>query len=88
MVERDDSLDKAWETTNEAKDRNKADRFDWKPILGMSVTNYVRKYKHLYVYDIYDQILREHPDLSDEQRRRLKINVSASYTYVVGARGL
>lgn len=84
--EQQDSLDKAWDTVDEAKDRNTSERFDWKPILGMSVTNYVRKFKTMGVYDIYEQILKEHPDLSDEQKRRLKINVSASYTYVVGAR--
>jgi hypothetical protein len=85
-MDNNDSLDKAWEDVDEAKDRNTKERFDWKPVLGMSVTNYVRKNKMLYVYDIYEQILREHPELSDEQKRRLKINVSASYTYVVGAR--
>jgi hypothetical protein len=82
-----DSLDKAWDTVDDAKDRNTSDRFDWKLILGMSVTSYVEKYIDMDVYDIYEQILKEHPDLSLEQKRRLKINVSASYTYKKPHRG-
>jgi urate oxidase len=39
------------------------------------------------VYDIYAQILREHPTLTDDMKRKLKINVSASYTYKKPNRG-
>jgi hypothetical protein len=80
--EKQGSLDKAWEVVNDAKARRKGEHYDWVSILGMSVTNYVRKYKSMDVFDIYFQILDEHLDLTDDMKDKLKIDVSASYTYV------
>ena len=69
-----------WDLVEEQKEINTRDRFDWRSVLGMSLTRAVAKLKAtgLSADDTYLEICKTF-NLSEELKRRLKIGVAARY---------
>ena len=67
-----------WNLVKEQMTLNKKDRFDWKKIIGMSLTRAVAKLKeqNLTPEQIYEELSITFK-LSDELKRRLKIGIAA-----------
>ena len=70
-----------WGVVENAMQHNTRDRFNWKLYLGMSLTRAVAKlrYEGLTAEQTYYELLKTHPELNEELRRRLKIGVCARF---------
>jgi len=75
------SLNNAWEVVNEAKGLNSKERFDWKRLIGSSITNLVYANPDSSPLVLFEKIRSSFP-LTEEQERRLLINLNSSYTYL------
>lgn len=70
-----------WEVVQEAISKNRQPRMHWQSILKMSLTRAVARFKAagMTAEQTIKAIEFEHPDLTDEARRRLKIGVCARF---------
>lgn len=80
-MQTEENLNKTWEFINEQIERNKTSRINWKPIFKMSLTRVCAKFKAagLSSEQTFDAICFEHPEFSEEMKRRLKIGVFARF---------
>lgn len=69
----------SWDVVEEQMEKNKMPRINWKALLGMSLTRAVARFKAAGLDGdlIYKTLIFEHPELTDEMKRRLKIGVAA-----------
>lgn len=70
-----------WNIIEEQKKLNKQPRINWKAILGMSLTRAIARFKAagLSTDLTYKTICYEHPELTDEMKRKLKIGIAARF---------
>ena len=70
-----------WELVEEQIKKNSYPRINWKPLLNMSLTRAIAKFKAagLNAEQAYKILVFEHPDWSDEVKRRLKIGIAARF---------
>ncbi len=70
-----------WDIVEEQKKLNNRPRINWKAILGMSLTRAIARFKAagLNADMTYKTICLEHPELSEEMIRKLRIGVAARY---------
>ena len=74
-------IENHWEEIDKQIERNTQERINWKKYLNMSLTKAVAKYRAAGCdADItYNSIINEHPELTTEEKRRLKIGVCARF---------
>jgi len=70
-----------WGVVENAIQQNTKQRFNWKLYLGMSLTQAIAKLKFegLTAEQSYHELIKTHPDLNEELKRRLKIGVCARF---------
>lgn len=70
-----------WQHVEEQIARNKQPRFNWKAVLGMSLTRKIARYKAagMTVEQTIKAINEDVPGLTEEAQRRLKIGVCARF---------
>lgn len=70
-----------WQVVEEQIERNQQPRINWKPLLGMSLTKAVARFRAagLTAKQTLDALYFEHPELTEEAKRRLKIGVCARF---------
>ena len=78
-IKEHDANESEWSRVEAEIQRNTQDRIDWKPILRMSLTKAVAllKLEGLDGNTIYEELCKTHPELSDEQKRRMRIGIAA-----------
>ena len=70
-----------WELVEQQIKRNTKPRINWKALIGMSLTRAIARFKAagLNAEQTYNSLVFEHPDWSDEIKRRLQIGVAARF---------
>lgn len=80
-MEKQKDLNGCWARIRKEIKQSSTDRLSWTKILGMSLNRKVAILKGLNWNsdEVYASIVREHPSLPNEAKRRLKIGVAARY---------
>lgn len=70
-----------WNVVEKEIQRNTIKRFNWKLYLGHSLTSCIAKLREqgLDAEETYHELIKTHPDLNEELKRRLKIGVCARF---------
>lgn len=75
-----ESLD-SWSVVEEQIKKNSYPRINWRAIFGMSLTRVVARFRACGLSPdlTFETLCFEHPEFSDEMKRRLKIGVCARF---------
>lgn len=70
-----------WDFVKKQIDKNTYPRINWRDLIGMSLTRACAKFKAVGLTSLqaYDILCSEHPNWSNEVKRRLKIGVAARF---------
>ena len=74
-----------WDIIQEHIEKSERVRIVWKEILGVSLTEYVARRKNAGVERwelVFNEAIKTHPELTYEQRRRLKIGVVSRFAEI------